>query len=99
MSQEWKEASIDFCNALEAACINFRRRLGDTTGQHQTHSWDPGQIKWQQAAGEKGPYEFSEDVNSLQFKAMLQDLAEPTGVLSRDGWFYWTFKSGAEDGR
>lgn len=84
--------------------VNVMRTLKGT--QPQTHSnaprqwtWNPDKIKWQQDTGFKGPYEKSDDVNSLDFKAMLKDLQEHRGKLNRDGRFYWTFKSGSTVGR
>jgi len=62
-------------------------------------TWDPTKIKWTQDIGSKGPYEKSDDVNSLDFKAMLKDLAEHQGKLNRDGRFYWTFQNGSTVGR
>jgi len=62
-------------------------------------TWNPGKIKWTQDTGAKGPYEKSDDVNSLDFKTMLKDLGEHGGKLNRDGRFYWTFKNGSTVGR
>lgn len=62
-------------------------------------SWDPSKIKWEKAEGTKGEYERSEDINNLEFKAMLKDLAAHKGRLYRNGLFYWTFPTGATVGR
>lgn len=62
-------------------------------------SWDASKIKWEQAEGNAGPYERSEDVNNLDFKAMVKDLAEHKGKLSRDNLFYWLFQNGTTVGR
>lgn len=67
--------------------------------QTETLSWDTSKIKWEQVEGAKGPYEKSEDVNSLDFKAMLQDLQNHNGKLTRDGYFIWVFKNGTTVGR
>jgi len=96
------EAIIDFCNALEAAIVNLRRQLGRRNGSspsEKSESWNPDTIKWEARDGSKGPYERSEDVNNLQFKAMLKDLAAHDGKLTRDGLFYWTFQNGHTVGR
>jgi len=61
--------------------------------------WNPANIKWTEAQGTSGLYERSEDVNSLDFKQMLKDLAAHNGRLTRDGYFYWTFKNGSTIGR
>ena len=62
-------------------------------------SWNPDKIAWSMAQGSKGEYERSENADSLDFKALLKDLAEHKGNLTRDGFFYWSFKNGATVGR
>ena len=62
-------------------------------------NWDPSKIQWSQAEGSKGPYERSEDVNNLEFKAMLKDLAAHSGKTQRNGYFYWCFRNGHTVGR
>lgn len=96
------EAVIDFCNALEAAIVNLRRQLGRRNGTGapaNSEGWNPNAIKWEASDGSKGPYERSEDVNNLQFKAMLKEIAAHDGKLTRDGLFYWTFQNGHTVGR
>lgn len=61
--------------------------------------WNPDKIRWEEAEGRKGPYERSEDIDNPEFKAMLKDLQEHGGTLSRDGYFYWKFQNGATVGR
>ncbi|MEM3881674.1 MAG: hypothetical protein QXD19_08020 [Candidatus Bathyarchaeia archaeon] len=62
-------------------------------------SCNPDKISWVEAEGSKGKFQKSEDFNNSEFKAMLKDLAEHNGKLTRDGWFYWTFKNGSTVGR
>lgn len=83
---------------------NIMRALKGTatpqkTAAERNWTWDPTRIQWQRAEGSRGTYERTEDANSLDFKAMLKDLAEHKGTLTRDGRFYWTFKSGSTVGR
>lgn len=86
---------VDLCNALEAAAVKLRRALEGFS----RWTWDASKIKWVKAEGAKGPYERSEDVNNLEFKAMLKGLAAQGGRVMRDGWFYWVFSNGAVVGR
>jgi hypothetical protein len=92
------EAIIDFCNAIEAACVKLKHDLGASPGQIN-YAWSPEKIKWQPKEGGKGPYEKSEDYNSVDHKALLQDLAAHKGVLQREGMFYWVFENGSTIGR
>ena len=61
--------------------------------------WSSEAIKWADAQGSHGLYQRSEDLNNPQFKLMLKDLASHNGKLSRNGFFYWTFKNGYTVGR
>ena len=65
----------------------------------QQLNWNPDKIKWERAQGFKGEFERSEDVNNPEFKELLKDLAQHAGKLSRDGWFYWTYRNGSTVGR
>ena len=101
MSEDFKifvEDFVDFLNGLEASCVKLRSQIEKLHGS-RIWSWNPGKIQWSKAQGERGEYERSEDVNSLDFKALLKDLAEHKGSLTHDGWFYWTFKNGSTVGR
>ena len=65
----------------------------------KTFSWNPDKIEWFLAEGTSGPYERSEDVNNLDFKAMLKDLGEHKGKFQREGYFYWAFQKASIVGR
>jgi len=89
-------AVVDYANQQEAAAVGLRQRVKELT---KFPEWNPDKIKWETAQGQKGPYERSEDVNNLQFKAMLKDLAAHSGRLTRNGFFYWIFENGCTVGR
>jgi len=63
------------------------------------NAYDLSNIKWQPAEGPSGPYERSEDVDNLDFKALHKDLVKHGGKLTRNGWFIWLFKNGTTIGR
>lgn len=98
MSAADKDAIIDFCNALEAACVNLRVKLGDKSAagnsKDRKWSWDPHKIKWETKNGAKGPFERSDDQSSADYANMLTDLQGHQGKLNRDGFFYWEFQNG-----
>ena len=62
-------------------------------------TWNPNNIKWVQAEGTSGPYERSEDVDNLDFKEMMKDLASHNGKFQREGYFYWAFQKASIVGR
>lgn len=92
---------VDFANAVEAACVKLRMQIDKAFSGEQAAglTWDPAKIKWTEAEGPKGPFERSEDVDSVDFKAMLKDLAAHNSRLRRDGRFYWVFQNGVTVGR
>lgn len=96
-------SSVDFLVKLRDAA----QMMADAANEYierlapkdEKHDWDALKIRWTQAEGSKGPYERSEDVNNLEFKAMLKDLASHSGKMQRNGYFYWTFQNGSTIGR
>jgi len=105
-TKEYYELEIEIPDETELSiareCVEglLDEWLGIAKGvPEQKWSWNPDVIKWEKAEGWKGDYEKSEDVNNAEFKAMLKDLASHNGKLSRDGFFYWTFKNGSTVGR
>jgi hypothetical protein len=87
-------ALLEFLNAVEAGIASARQIIKEAKV-----GWDPERIKWEQAEGQSGPYERSEDTDNPEFKAMLKDLQAHSGRLTREGWFYWVFQNGAMVGR
>ena len=62
-------------------------------------AWNPDKINWVTAEGAKGKYQRSEDVNNPDFKALLKDLANHSGRMRNQGYFYWSFQNGTTVGR
>jgi len=87
-------ALLEFLNAVEAGIASARQRI-----KEEKIGWNPDQIKWIDAQGTAGPYQRSEDFDNPEFKAMLKDLQAHGGRLTREGWFFWIFQSGATVGR
>lgn len=65
----------------------------------KTFNWTPDKIMWIEAQGSKGPYQKSEDINSLDFKELLKDLETHKGKLTRGDYFYWRFEKASIVGR
>jgi len=101
----WEQLGRDF----ELIEVNIKRGtkgmqqqtpIGTTKSEETRQwTWNPLQIEWFPKTGTKGPYEISDNVNNLDFKKMLKDLAEHQGKLNRDNCFYWTFQNGSTVGR
>jgi hypothetical protein len=93
-------ALLEFLDACETGVAAAKHLIREAKiGNELEETWLPEKICWEKAEGASGPYERSEDFNSLDFKAMLKDLEAHEGKLSRDGYFYWTFKNRATVGR
>ena len=98
------EALMDFFDAVEAGIAQAKQHIKEAKGLKeveapQKFAWDSNKIKWVQAEGTSGPYERSEDLDNLDFKAMLKDLGEHRDKFQREGYFYWAFKAGSVVGR
>jgi len=87
-------ALLEFLNAVESGIAKARQIIKEAK-----LGWDPEQIKWEDAEGQSGQYQKSEDFNNPEFKAMLKDLQAHKGKLTRNGYFYWIFKNGSTVGR
>jgi hypothetical protein len=95
------EDFLDMLNGIEASIVKMKQQTAKLVGVEEKpkFQWNPDKIKWEKAEGFKGEFEKSQDVNNLEFKAMLKDLAAHGGKLTRNGMFYWTFKNGSTVGR
>ena len=87
-------ALTDLLNAVEAGIEAARQtiRAGKV-------GLDIESIKWIRVEGVKGSYERSEDIENVNFKALLEALQAHRGKLSHDGYFFWLFPNGATVGR
>ncbi len=96
-----EQNSLDFKSKQYRWLIN---RIGASKGyvdddDDDNATWEPENITWEPAQGAKGPYERSDDVDSRDFCALARELKRFQGKLTRDGFFYWTFKNGTTIGR
>ena len=61
--------------------------------------YDLERITWTKEQGNKGEYEKAVEQNSIDFRALINDLDEHDGRLQRDGFFIWRFSQGNTVGR
>jgi len=102
MSEDLAEDMLlEFLNAVETGVAAARQRYREKKGLCDSDEacWQPNRIKWEQTQGKSGPYERSVDTDSLDYKALLNDLVAHQGKLTRDGYFYWLFQNGSTIGR
>ena len=83
------KALLELINAIEAGAASARQIIREAKV-----GWDPDKIRWTEATGPSGAYQKSNDKENSDFRAMLKDLEAHGGKMTRDGWFYWTFKNG-----
>lgn len=76
-------------------------KVGEVRGYVQAEKWmwDPNKITWVETEGTKGLYDKASPQATNDFKAMLTNLKEHNGKLTRDGFFYWVFTDQATVGR
>jgi hypothetical protein len=99
-------ATRDQCQTMVTVCEGLLRMLEQQERKEKKGiveskgpAWNPEGMKWVDVQGGKGPYQKSEDVDNLDFKEMLKDLAAHKGKLYKNGLFYWTFPNGTTVGR
>jgi hypothetical protein len=67
--------------------------------QTETQTYDMSKIKWEEKTGAKGPFQKTDDYNSLDYKALLRDLLSHNGKMRKHGYFLWIFQNGSTIGR
>jgi len=68
----------------------------------EARDWNPENIKWEQAQGPSGPYERAgpkENAGNPDFEALIADLDQHNGKLTKQNWFYWLFSNRDAVGR
>lgn len=94
------EHDIEIAKTSVEGLIDGWLTPSELPSQHQgPEIWNPSQIHWQQAISQKGPYEKSEDYNSLHHKALVRDLAQHKNFLIKGDYKYWLFDNGSTIGR
>ena len=92
-------ALLEFLNACEAGIIASKKLIAENKQLTEEPEWNPANISWALAEGNRGPYERSQGSTNLDFNALLKDLNEHDGKLSKDGYFYWIFQDSKTVGR
>lgn len=70
-----------------------------TQPQTEPTTYDTSKIKWEPKTGAKGPFEKTDDYNSLDYKALLRELQSHKGKMRKNGYFIWIFQNGSTIGR
>ena len=105
MGTEKFEADIfDFCNAIEAAAINLKNRIGERHGNKAVAEYDPEKLSWVRAESKNGVYERypayqQKPSMSADYVNLVEDLKRHNGHLQYGGLFYWFFGDNVTIGR
>jgi len=98
------EDIVDFCNAIEAAVVNLKQRIGERHGVEAVAEYDPEKIPWIRAEGKNGVYErypaYQQKPSiSTDYTNLLGDLKRHQGKLQKAGLFFWLFDDNITIGR
>jgi len=95
------EAFTEFLAAVDAGVCAARETIKKAKGISigKSGTWHPNGVEWQNANGQKGPYQKSVDYENPQHQTMLQDLLDHDGKLRRENYFYWVFSDNKTIGR
>jgi hypothetical protein len=88
---------LDGCESRLESLAPAGVRQASATAQKK--DYDIEKIQWQDAKGDKGPFQKSADVNSLDHKQLLKDVQAHKGKMTVQGWFVWVFQDGSTLGR
>ena len=95
MSEKLEEDTLDFVNAIEAACVNFKRRVGERhgVGAKEYSDKDFDGLFWETKTGTKGEYQQTNkkaNNNHPVFQALQAILKEKDGFCILGGYKFWT---------
>ena len=68
-------------------------------------TYDLNRLRWVKATGPSGEYEYADRADNMDpgtyedFKALVEDLKEHGGRVTRQGYFMWLFSQGDRVGR
>lgn len=86
------EILVDFANAVEAAAVNVRQKVGEIVGVTTAVAADFNKLPWETKRGTKGAYEQtskSSTNNNDIFQALQRNLKEHGGFWQHQGFKYW----------
>ena len=96
------EALLEFLNACEAGIAAAKQLIKKgkldlpltppESGSASEEPYNMERIRWSTAEGPRGTYEKTDDTNSVDYKALLQDLNTHKGKMRRGGYFLWIFE-------
>lgn len=97
MSEELLDAIMDFASGVEAAVAKLKKDIYDLVQKADDARplWDPANVKWERAEGDRGVYEkaVAEANDGVKdFENMVADLKAHGGKMRKGGYFYWLFE-------
>jgi len=101
MSDELSEAVVDFANALEAACVQLKRYIGESKGVGAKEESFTGLLGWKQSQGNRlGAFEFTtqkannnSDAFARAYNILKVNNASISSRFHDKGWqfSYWLY--------
>lgn len=96
---ELKEEAKKTSESLSRFAYAIDQYLGELPPPTDEVGYDLQRIAWQDAQGQRGPYQKTDDVNNNDYKALRKDLKEHNGKMRKHGFFLWVFQNGITVGR
>ncbi len=96
-------ALADYANALESASQTLRDHLQELGPR--VKDYDLGQLRWEEREGSSGPYQAATERGNLEppryghWQALVKDLRDHDGKLTKQGYFLWLFQDEKTVGR
>ena len=93
------EAIVNFANALEAACVDLKRHIGEIHGvtpEIKYGSKDFDSLKWTMKESAKGPYQQTTkeaNENNEVFRSLQAVLKKNNGFAILSGTKYWNHQN------
>jgi len=94
------EARLGIITKAFSEIISELGNIDDVELAQADRPWNPANIPWKQAEGQKGPYERANDKTNPDFQLLVKELkASKEGRFRKSGYFYWLFDRSDDVGR
>jgi len=97
VTEQLQEDIVDFLNAIEAACVNFKHRIAGMHGVVSAEDFE--KIYWETKEGSKGPYQQTSKkaTNNHEIFQTLQKIVKEHGGFWQSKAHKFWFHQGDQD--